>query len=340
MIYENASLKKYNTFRLDYKTDYLIHILTEDQAASIFNGSNPCYGPILVLGGGSNILFTSDFKGTILYPAIEGIKIEEYDSSREHVIVSAGAGVDWDIFVEWTVNNGFGGLENLSLIPGKVGATPIQNIGAYGVEVKDLIDKVRTISTNDGSSRIFSNTECEFGYRDSIFKKALKGKYLVTRVYFKLTCGASLNLSYGSLKDEVDKLGEVNLKNVRQAVINIRQSKLPDPEIIGNAGSFFKNPVIRSSQGSKLKNLFPGMPVYPDIDGYVKLASGWLIDQCGWKGVRRGDAGVHEKQALVLVNYGNATGRQIFDLSEEVRKSVREKFGIELEREVEIIGTI
>jgi UDP-N-acetylmuramate dehydrogenase len=338
MIYENASLRKYNTFGLNYKVDYLIHIETEDQAASIFNGSHPCRRPIMVLGGGSNILFTSDFKGTILYPEIEGMKIEE--SSAGHVIVSAGAGVDWDKFVEWTVNNGFGGLENLSLIPGKVGATPIQNIGAYGVEVKDLITVVRTISTDDGTLRIFSNSECEFGYRNSIFKNVLKGKFLVTRVYFKLTTNTILNLSYGSLKDEVDILGEMNLKNVRQAVINIRRSKLPDPEIIGNAGSFFKNPVIDGTTGTKLKNKFPGMPVYAENDGRVKLASGWLIDQCGWKGIKRGEAGVHDKQALVLVNYGNASGKEIFDLSEEIRKTVLDKFGVELEREVEVVGTI
>jgi UDP-N-acetylmuramate dehydrogenase len=340
MIYENSSLKKYNTFGLNYKADYLIHIGSEDQAASIFNGSLPCLRPVMVLGGGSNILFTSDFKGTILYPEIEGIKIEENESSHGYVIVSAGAGVNWDAFVEWTVNNDFGGLENLSLIPGKVGATPIQNIGAYGVEVKDLITQVRSISTDDGALRIFTNSECEFGYRNSIFKNALKGKYLVTRVSFKLTSNTVLNLSYGSLKDEVGKLGVVNLKNVRQAVINIRQSKLPDPEIIGNAGSFFKNPVVESSIAIKLKKTFPSMPSYPDSEGYMKLASGWLIDQCGWKGIRRGDAGVHDKQALVLVNYGNATGKEIYDLSEEIRESVFNKFGIWLEREVEIIGAI
>jgi UDP-N-acetylmuramate dehydrogenase len=340
MIYENVSLKKYNTFGLNYSTDYLINITTEDQASSIFNGTDPCNRPIKILGGGSNILFTGDFKGTILYPEFEGIKIEENMSSVGQAIVSAGAGVDWDTFVEWTVNNGLGGLENLSLIPGKVGATPIQNIGAYGVEVKDLITKVRMISTDNGTLRIFNNSDCEFGYRNSIFKNDLKGKYLVTRVYFKLTTGTKLNLNYGSLKDEVDKLGEANLKNVRQAVINIRRSKLPDPEIIGNAGSFFKNPVIKSTVAAQLKELFPAIPVYPDADGYVKLASGWLIDKCGWKGIRRGEAGVHDKQALVLVNYGNATGKDIFDLSEEIRKSVAEKFGIDLEREVEVVGTI
>jgi UDP-N-acetylmuramate dehydrogenase len=339
-IYENALLKKYNTFGLNYTADYLIHIQTEAEATSIFKGIIPCQNPIMILGGGSNILFISDYKGTILYPEISGIKIENTDRINGFVTVSAGAGVDWDTFVEWTVNKGFGGLENLSLIPGKVGATPIQNIGAYGVEVKDLITQVRTISTENGTLRIFENNECEFGYRNSIFKNELKGKYLVTRVYYKLTTDTVLNLSYGSLKDEVATLGDINLKNVRQAVINIRQSKLPDPEIIGNAGSFFKNPVVKMEVGTLLKNKFPDMPVYSDRDGYVKLASGWLIDKCEWKGVRRGDACVHDKQALVLVNYGNASGKELLDLSEEIKNSVSDRFGIDLEREVEIVGII
>lgn len=338
MIHENVFLKKYNTFGLNYKADIMIHIGTEDEAISIFNGTISCKKPFLILGGGSNILFTGNFRGTILYPDIKGINIEEGEDPEGYITVSAGAGVDWDEFVEWTVNNKFGGLENLSLIPGKVGATPIQNIGAYGVEVKDKITKVRTINTSDGSVRYFSNSECKFSYRNSIFKNGLKGQYLVTRVYFKLTTDTLLNLSYGTLKDEVKKLGEETLRNVRQGVINIRRSKLPDPEIIGNAGSFFKNPIVESSFATKLRNVYTSMPVYADKEGYSKLASGWLIDQCGWKGKRKGDAGVHDKQALVLINYGNATGKEILDLSEEIRKSVFDKFGIQLEREVEVIS--
>jgi UDP-N-acetylmuramate dehydrogenase len=293
---------------------------------------------MLILGGGSNILFLSDFKGTVLYPEITGINIET--SEDGHSIVSAGAGENWDDLVEWSVSNGFGGLENLSLIPGKVGATPIQNIGAYGVEIKDLIVKVRTISTRDGSVRMFSNEECEFDYRNSIFKNSEKGKYLVTRVWYKLSTNPVINLSYGSLSEEVDKLGTVNLKNIRQAVINIRRSKLPDPLITGNAGSFFKNPVVPDSFAESLRKEFTGMPVYSDKPGFSKLASGWLIDQCGWKGKRKGDAGVHDKQALVLINHGKATGKEIFELSADIQKSVLEKFGIGLEREVEIVGSI
>jgi len=286
------------------------------------------------------LLFTRDFKGTILYPEITRIKIEEQEPDNRNVIISAGAGVNWDDFVAWSVNKGLGGIENLSLIPGKVGATPVQNIGAYGVEVRDRIVKVRTININDGSIRVFNNSECEFGYRDSIFKNREKGKYLITRVYYRLTINPLLNLSYETLKEEVNKLGAETLINARQGVINIRQRKLPDPEIIGNAGSFFKNPVVESSFALRLKNEYPDIPVYKDHEGYMKLASGWLIERCGWKGERRGDAGVHDKQALVLINYGKATGKEIYNLSEEIRKSVHEKFGVDLEREVEIVGVI
>jgi UDP-N-acetylmuramate dehydrogenase len=340
MIYKNVPLKKYNTFGLDYKADCMIHLTSEKETSKLFSGSESLKKPIFILGGGSNLLFTSDFKGTILYPDFRGIKIEAEEPNSATVIVSAGAGIIWDDLVKWSVNRQIGGLENLSLIPGKAGAAPVQNIGAYGVEVKDLIFKVRTISLIDGSVKFFTREECGFGYRNSIFKTLAKGNYLVTRVYFRLSLKPSLNLSYGSLKEEVERLGAVTLKNVRQAVMNIRRSKLPDPEITGNAGSFFKNPVVKNSEADILKNLYPEMPVYEDREGYKKLASGWLIDSLGWKGKRIGDAGVHEKQALVLINYGKASGKEIFNLSEEIKKSVFDKFGIELEREVEVIGSI
>ncbi|MGC1389909.1 MAG: UDP-N-acetylmuramate dehydrogenase [Bacteroidales bacterium] len=340
MIYKNISLKKYNTFGLNYRAECLIKIRTEKEATALFNGTIAWKKPLLILGSGSNILFTSDYKGTILYPELGGIRIEEKDISSGYVIMSAGAGLNWDDFVAWSVNKGFGGLENLSLIPGKVGAASVQNIGAYGVEVKDQIIKVKTVNINNGSIRIFTNDECEFSYRNSIFKNREKGNYLVTRVYFRLLLNPTLKLSYGSLKEEVSKLGAETLKNVRQGVINIRRSKLPDPEITGNAGSFFKNPVVKETVAEKLKKEYPDMPVYKDDEGYTKLASGWLIDRCGWKGKRTGDAGVHDKQALVLVNYGKATGNEIYKLSEDIKKSVLEKFGVNLEREVEVIGVI
>jgi UDP-N-acetylmuramate dehydrogenase len=338
MIHKNVLLKKYNTFGLDYTADCMIGLHNETDAIALFSREFSLNNSYLILGSGSNILFTGDFKGTILHPEFGDIRIEEQDGNE--VLISAGAGVIWDKLVEWTVNKGFSGLENLSLIPGTAGAAPVQNIGAYGVEVKDTIEKVRTICIRDGSVRIFSKGECEFGYRNSIFKKGEKGNYLITRVYFKLIINPSLNLSYGSLKEEVNKLGGETPENVRQAVINIRRAKLPDPEVIGNAGSFFKNPVVTMAIAENLKKEFPGIPLYKDSEGAVKLAAGWIIDQCGWKGKRTGDAGVHDKQALVLVNYGNASGKEIYDLSEAIRISVREKFCVDLEREVEIVGSI
>jgi UDP-N-acetylmuramate dehydrogenase len=292
----------------------------------------------MVIGGGSNLLFTGDYPGTLLHSEIEGITVEE--THPGHVIVSAGAGVSWDKFVEWCVYCGFGGIENLSLIPGSVGASAVQNIGAYGVEVKDTIVKVRAVSIETGLISEFNLQDCRFGYRNSIFKSEVKGKYLITKIYFRLTTNPMLNLSYGSLKEETVTPGGASLLSVRETIINIRRSKLPDPENIGSAGSFFKNPVVSKLEGESLKKNYNGMPVYEDISGGLKLAAGWLIDMCGWKGKRIGDAGVHDKQALVLVNYGKASGKDIYFLSEEIKKSVYEKFGVMLEREVEIVGAI
>lgn len=338
IIKKNISLIKYNTFGLDYKASCVIHIRNEKEATSVFAGGLKWKKPLLIIGGGSNLLFTNDFKGTILIPEIRSIKVEE--ESDNYVIVSAGAGLEWDKLVAWSVSKGFGGLENLSHIPGDVGATPVQNIGAYGVEVKNLIVKVRAISTSDGSKRIFDNDQCRFEYRASIFKNMAKGKYLITRVYYRLSKNGAINLDYGSLKDEVSRLGVTTLNNIRQAVINIRSSKLPDPEKIGNAGSFFKNPVVDKTVSENLKIKYPQIPLYDDISGGIKLSAGWLIEQCGWKGRRIGDAGIHKKQALVLVNYGKASGSDIYRLSEDIKNSVFDKFGIALDREVEVIGAI
>ena len=336
MIYDSISLKKFNTFGLSVRADRMATFKLEENAMHFFRqhkGSGEVY---LVLGMGSNLLFTGDFHGTIIHPEMEGISLE--GKKGDEVIVSAGAGEIWDKLVESTVNNGMGGLENLSLIPGLVGATPVQNIGAYGAEVKNTIEKVRAISIEDGSIREFTNKECNFGYRDSIFKGELKGKYLITRVYFRLSTKPKLCLEYGSLKEEINKLGSTSLGNVRKTVIKTRQNKLPDPAHIGNAGSFFKNPVTDNAFVDNLRTKYPKLPVFKDSSGGMKLAAGWLIEQCGWKGKRIGDAGVHERQALVLVNYGSATGRELFDLSELIKKSVSEKFGIDLEREIEVVG--
>ncbi len=338
MLSKNISIKNYNTFRLDYKSEFFYSISSEDEATEVILEAASSQNPLLILGGGSNLLFTADYKGTIIHPEIKGINIEETHS--DYVIVSAGAGVGWDSFAEWTVDNGFGGIENLSLIPGTVGAAPVQNIGAYGVEVKDTIAKVRAVSVENASVREFMNTECMFGYRSSIFKGDLKGRYLITRVYFKLASNPSLNLNYGSLANEVSKLGGATLKNVRDSVINIRRNKLPDPEIIGNAGSFFKNPVVDLTTAELLRKRYPQIPCYKDASGGIKLAAGWLIEQCGWKGKKTGNTGVYDKQALVIVNYGEASGPEIFNFSEEIRKSVWYRFEVELEREVEVVGPI
>jgi UDP-N-acetylmuramate dehydrogenase len=338
LICKNVSLKSYNTFGLDCFSDTMIHVRTEKEAGALFRDELYWKKPLLIIGGGSNILFVNDYHGTILYSKFRGIRIENKKAGE--VIISAGAGVVWDNLVAWCVEKGFGGLENLSNIPGMVGAAPVQNIGAYGAEVKDTIEKVRAISTSDGSVKLFSNNDCGFGYRNSVFKTSEKGRFLVTRVWFKLKSNPSFNLDYDSLKEEVNKIGPVSLRNIRQAVINIRNSKLPDPKITGNAGSFFKNPVLDRHKSERIKKEHPQIPYFDDPSGGTKFAAGWMIEQCGWKGKRLGDAGVHEKQALVLVNYGRATGMEIYDLSEKIKASVLEKFGVILEREVEIAGSI
>lgn len=335
MIHRNVSLKKYNTFGLDYITENLITPGTEAEAISLFKKRGEMKEPLFILGGGSNILFTKDFVGTIIHPEIGGIETE--DQKNDRVIVSCGAGVKWDTFVEWAVRHDLGGIENLSLIPGSAGATPVQNIGAYGAEVKETILKVRGISLQDGRIEEFSNRDCRFGYRDSIFKNELKGKYLITKVYYELSTRHEFRTGYGSIKEEAGKLGPVSLSTIREAVINIRREKLPDPEILGNAGSFFKNPVVSAADAELLKKEYPQMPQYDDLSGGKKVAAGWLIEQCGWKGKRIGGAGVHDKQALVLVNYGKAGGKQISELSELIRISVAAKFGVTLQCEVEVL---
>jgi len=292
--------------------------------------------PKLIMGGGSNLLFVNDFDGLILCPNIPGIKIVYED--RNNVWLEVGAGVEWDNLVEYAVFNQWGGIENLSLIPGKVGAAAVQNIGAYGIEIQNKIESVNGIDLESQTEYSIEAVDCKFAYRDSIFKNQLKQRFIITSVILKLDKFPEFVLNYGDLKTETEKLGAINLRNIRKAVIGIRETKLPDPKVYGNAGSFFKNPIIESPLAEQLLATYPNMPHYPANDGKTKLAAGWLIEQCGWKGFRRGDAGVHEKQALVLVNYGDATGKEIFDLSEEICKSVQKKFGVELEREVNVIG--
>jgi UDP-N-acetylmuramate dehydrogenase len=337
-IFNNVQLKQYNTFGIIQKAKRLVQFDDGEDLSAYFRGDISEDKPLFILGGGSNLLFVNDYKGTLIQPLLGGIKIEEKD--HEKTVISAGAGLIWDEFVHWLVEKGIAGLENLSLIPGNTGAAPVQNIGAYGVEVSEFIERVDTICTIDGRSGSFNNIQCRFGYRTSIFKKEEKGNYIITRVYFKIPTSHRSNLGYGSLREEVNKLGSETPDNIRQAVIKIRRSRLPDPRDTGNAGSFFKNPFIDNHLAEELKSKYDGIPLFKDNNGKVKVAAGWLIERCGWKGKRTGNVGVHEKQALVIINYGSASGKDIYDFSESVKLSVYEKFGIELEREVEIVGTI
>lgn len=291
----------------------------------------------MILGGGSNVLFTRGFTGVIAKNEIKGISIQK--ETNEEVLVSVGAGENWHQFVLWSIEKGFGGLENLSLIPGTVGAAPMQNIGAYGVELKEIFHSLEAYDIKSGKTITFFKEDCKFGYRNSVFKNELKDQFVITKVFFFLHKNPIFNLSYGNLKQELEdmKVEELTLKNVSQAVINIRQSKLPDPLDIGNSGSFFKNPIIEKLHFEALKAQFPEIRCYPLDNTNVKVPAGWLIEHAGWKGYREGDIGVHDQQALVLVNYGNGKGKNILKLSNDIIKSIHGKYGIELEREVNVI---
>jgi UDP-N-acetylmuramate dehydrogenase len=330
----NASLRQLNTFGIDVPCEALIEFSSADELTNL-GGEEALPRPFHVLGGGSNVLLTGPVQGTVLLNRIKGISV--VDEDPESVWLKVGAGEGWHDLVLYAISNSWGGIENLALIPGTVGASPIQNIGAYGVEVKDTITEVEVWDWETDSLRSYKNKECRFGYRDSVFKGQLKGRIVVTAVTFQLSKKPRLNTAYGAIQDELTALGlEPSVQSVAQAVINIRKSKLPDPAVIGNAGSFFKNPTIPEDVFKQLKDRHPTVPSYPAGNGLVKLPAGWLIEYCGWKGRREGEAGVHAKQALVLVNYGNAAGQEIWDLSEAVLKSVKETFGIQLEREVQV----
>ncbi len=334
--FENYSLKEHNTFGLDAKAKFYFEF-TEPEDLSIFLHSDKTWKEekIYVLGEGSNTLFLEDYDGLIIHPNVPGMF--QVHEDRQNIWMEAGAGENWDEFVKYCVNFRLGGIENLSLIPGTVGAAPVQNIGAYGQEVQNVIEKVKGYHVETNELQEFTAEECRFAYRNSIFKRELKNKFIITSVVFRLEKFPEFILNYALVEDTVKTLGEVNLKNIRDAVIAIRSSKLPDVNVLGNAGSFFKNPEVEAETAEKLQAKYEGMPVYPAGHGKIKLAAGWLIEKTGWKGFREGDVGVHEKQALVLVNYGSATGKQIFELSEKMRQSVLSKFGVELEREVNCI---
>jgi UDP-N-acetylmuramate dehydrogenase len=332
----NVQLKNYNTFGIDAIARYFLTIGSSDDLIAFFSANKDFLKEKrLILGGGSNLLFISDFDGLIIYPDIIGTKI--LSESDEVIEIEVGAGEEWDNFVALCVEKGWGGTENLSLIPGKVGAVPVQNIGAYGVEAESIIIKVNGINLDTLERDSMKGDECEFGYRNSIFKTRQKGKFVVTSVIFRLLKNPSFTLTYGVLKAEMAHYEEVNLKTVRNAVISIRESKLPDPKKIGNAGSFFKNPIVLKKVADQIKEQYADIPVFADGKGKVKIAAGWLIEKSGWKGKSFGNAGVYDKQALVIVNKGEATGKEIFELSEKIRQDVYDNFGINLEPEVNIL---
>ena len=334
-IQENISLKRYNSFGIAAMASYFASFKNIEELSELLT-LNP-EPKTLILGGGTNILLTKDFDGLVLKNEITGIKLIHEDN--DYVFVKAGAGENWHQFVLYCLQRNWAGVENLSLIPGNVGASPIQNIGAYGVELEDVFWDLEAYHIYEKKLVTFTNNDCVFGYRDSVFKKELKDQLVILNVTFKLHKKPVFHTSYGAIEQELEKMGvkELSIKAISDAIIRIRTFKLPDPAKIGNAGSFFKNPEVSQDRFLELMEDFPSISAHPLINGNVKLAAAWLIDQCGWKGFRLGDAGCHVNQPLVLVNYGHAKGDEIYNLSEEILQSVLEKFDITLEREVNIL---
>jgi len=330
-INKNISLKPYNSFGIDVLAKIFIEIKSISELKEALNSYKKCF----ILGGGSNMLLTKPIEIPVLKLNLKGKTYETLDDNN--VLVSAMAGENWHEFVLWCIDKNYGGLEDLSLIPGTVGACPIQNIGAYGVEVKDTITQVEALEVATLKTHIFTNANCNFTYRYSIFKSSEKDKYIITKVIFKLTRqNHNLHTQYGSIKSELEGISNPTIKDISNAVIKIRSSKLPNPKIIGNSGSFFKNPIINLADFKALQKINSDIPFYKIDKDKIKIPAGWLIEQCGFKGKRFGDAGVHEKQALILVNYNNATGNEILELSNTIQKSVKKTFNIDLHTEVNI----
>lgn len=333
-IKQNFSLLKFNTFGINVKASSFLEYSDLDTLHKLYKNA-AFSSPFLVLGGGSNILFTKNFEGLVIHPQNKGIKV--IDDNHNTVLLKIAAGEVWDNVVEYAVNNKYYGIENLSLIPGNAGAAPIQNIGAYGIEIKDTIKHVEYFNIETGKIEQINNSGCKFGYRDSIFKNELKNKIIVTNLFLELSKTENYHIDYGNIKDELKNFETINLKTVREAVINIRSNKLPDPAVVGNAGSFFKNPVVSKQLLLEIKADFAEVPSYELDFCRVKIPAGWLIEKCGFKGLKKGNAGVHEKQALVIVNHGNATAQEIIDLSKEIIEKIQDRFGIDLEPEVNIV---
>ena len=343
----NHSLKEHNTFGISAVCDRFVEFDTESELRQLLRRERFAkqQEPLLILGGGSNLLLTGNFHGTVLHSAIVGIEnVTEFisgtsDESSSDILVRVGSGVVWDDFVAKCVECGWHGAENLSLIPGEVGASAVQNIGAYGVEAKDIIERVEALEVDTGEPVVFENADCGYGYRQSRFKGEWKDEYVVTHVTYRLSSVFTPKLDYGNIRSALAERG-IDIptpKQLRETIIDIRQAKLPDPKVLGNGGSFFMNPVVGRAKYEELAALYPAMPHYVVDADHVKIPAGWMIDQCGWKGRRLGRAGVHEKQALVLVNLGGATGQDVVSLCEAIRHDVMEKFGIEIRPEVNIV---
>lgn len=334
----HISLLPLNTFGMDVKAKWFFRVMSP-MALIEFLADNAFLKEKqkMILGGGSNVLFTQDFDGVILHNQILGKELIKEDD--EHVWVKVGAGENWHAWVMYCLQNNWGGIENLSLIPGSVGASPIQNIGAYGVELKDVFHSLKAIQMDTAKIQTFDRDSCQFGYRDSIFKRHAKGKFFICSVTFRLTKKHKLHTGYGAIRSELERMGvsDPGIQDISRAVIQIRQSKLPDPAEIGNGGSFFKNPVVEKALFESIQKQYPNMPHYPQPDGREKLAAGWLIEQAGWKGKRFGNYGVHKRQALVLVNYGGANGAHIVSMSKEIQADVKHQFGVTLEPEINLV---
>ena len=331
-IQNNISLKNYNTFGIDVIANRFIEINSLFDLKKIITSEKDLF----LIGGGSNMLLTSNINKLVVHLNLKGIIVN--DTDKEFVFVTAEAGENWHEFVLWCISQNYGGLENLSLIPGNVGTSPIQNIGAYGVEIKDTFHQLEALEVATGKIKTFTKEDCNFGYRNSVFKNELKGKYIIINVTFKLTKNNhNTNTSYGAIKSFLEGIPNPTIKDISNAVIAIRKTKLPDPKKIGNSGSFFKNPVINKELFQNLNKKYPNIPHYTITENEIKIPAGWLIEQAGFKGKRFGKAGVHENQALVLVNYGNATGNEIYDLAKQIQQTIKNKFNIALEIEVNVI---
>ena len=331
-IQKNISLKPYNTFGIDVKAKRFVSVNSLAELKEVISNEKD----VFLMSGGSNMLLTHDIDKLVVHINTKGVLVN--DTDEDFVFVTAEAGEDWHEFVLFCIDNNYGGLENLSLIPGNVGTCPIQNIGAYGVEIKDTFQQLEALHIESGELHTFKLDDCKFGYRNSVFKNELKGQYIITSVTFKLTKkNHKINTSYGAIQQELGKNSNPSLKDVSNAVIAIRQSKLPDPKEIGNSGSFFKNPVISIEHFNQLQAEYPNIPSYKVSETEIKVPAGWLIEQSGFKGQKFGEAGVHAKQALVLVNYGNATGKEVFEIAQKIQQTVKEKYKISLEIEVNVI---